>query len=118
MTAITRNDSNDDASEMLLVATSLPARAQAEELARILVKERLAACVNILAECQSIFEWEGRLEQESEVPLVIKTSRSRFDSLQNRITELHPYEVPEIVAIPVCRALPAYAAWVLENTRP
>ncbi len=101
----------------ILALTNAPDAAVAALIARTLVEERLAACVNVLAACESIYRWEGKIEQSSEVPLIIKTTRRRWPALQTRFCELHPYEVPELIALEPSAILPAYAAWVISQTR-
>jgi len=86
-------------------------------IARTLVEERLAACVNAVPGVLSFYVWEGRVCEELETTLIIKTSDERWDALQKRIIELHPYSVPEIIAIDVAAANPAYSKWVEENSR-
>lgn len=100
------------AEETLLVISNLPDRATAETLAAALVERRLAACVNILAPCRSVYRWQGALEQADEVPLLIKTTRARYAELEAAVRELHPYELPEIIALPLAAGLPAYLDWV------
>ena len=102
--------------ETLLVLTNLPNRAAAEKLAHGLVERRLAACVNVLAGCTSIYRWKGAIENAQEVPVLIKTRSALYDELEAAITELHPYEVPEIIAVPVVHGLAEYLAWVGEGT--
>ena len=101
----------------VVALANAPDAAVATLIARTLVEERLAACVNVLAACESIYRWEGKIEQSSEVPLIIKTSRRRWPALQARFCELHPYDVPELIALEPSAMLPAYAAWVIGETR-
>ena len=89
---------------------------EAARIARIVVEERLAACINILPPCRSIYRWEGRIEASREVPAILKTAADRCDDLIARLSQLHSYDVPAITAWPVEQALPAYAAWVEEST--
>ena len=98
--------------EILLVVTNLPSRESAEILARSLVEERLAACVNILPPCRSVYRWKGSVEWADEVPLLIKTTQARYDALAAAIIAHHPYATPEIIALPVTRGLPDYLSWV------
>lgn len=105
-------------SDVLLVVTNLPDRATAERIADTLVTEGMAACINILAPCTSVYRWEGKLNHTEEVPLLIKTTRAAYPRLQNRLQELHPYELPELIAVPVTNGLPAYLAWVGQETQP
>jgi periplasmic divalent cation tolerance protein len=104
-------------SEVLLVLTNLPDRASAERVAEALVIQRVAACVNVLAECASIYRWEGKLEHASEVPLLIKTTRAAYPKLEDALRKLHPYELPEIIALPVDTGLPEYLNWVVQETQ-
>ncbi len=106
------------ASQTLLVITHLPDQASAEKLAAALVGEQLAACVNVLAPCQSVYRWQGAIEQISEVPLVIKTTTARYAAVETAIRARHPYELPEIIAVPVTQGLPDYLAWVIRETTP
>ncbi len=98
--------------QVLLVFTNLPDAESAASLARKLIEQRLAACVNRLAPCTSTYRWEGAVETAAEVPLLIKTTHAAYPRLEQAIRAAHPYEVPEIVAIPVTAGLPAYLAWV------
>ncbi|MEW5903019.1 MAG: divalent-cation tolerance protein CutA [Pseudomonadota bacterium] len=104
-------------SEVLLVLTNLPDRAAAEHIAEALVTNRAAACVNILHGCTSVYRWQGGLERAEEVPLLIKTTRAAYAGLEQKLRELHPYEVPEIVALPVTAGWPAYLDWVATETK-
>ena len=102
----------------LLVLTNLPDRATAERLAGIVVENNLAACVNILAPCRSVYRWKGALQHEEEHPMLIKTTRERYPALEQALREGHPYELPEIIALPIERGLPAYLEWVAQETKP
>jgi periplasmic divalent cation tolerance protein len=103
----------------LLVLTNLPDVEAAQTLAVLLVKERLAACVNILAPARSVYRWAGAITEAEEVPLLIKTTGARYAALEAAIRSHHPYELPEIIAIPIERGLPEYLAWVdAETTAP
>ncbi len=104
-------------SEILMVFTNLPDRATAERIAASLVTSQLAACVNVLAECRSVYRWQGKIEQANEVPLLIKTSRMAYPRLQAELKKLHPYELPEIIALPVTAGLPEYLNWVSQETQ-
>lgn len=103
--------------DIFLVITTVPNIATAHSLAEKLVNERAAACVNIMAPCISTYLWQGKLETAEEHTLLIKTSRSRYQRLEELIQEAHPYELPEIIAIPVEQGLPAYLAWVAAETK-
>ncbi|MCM8662000.1 divalent-cation tolerance protein CutA [Accumulibacter sp.] len=100
----------------LLVLTNLPDRSAADALAEELVAARLAACVNILAPCRSVYRWQGAIESAEEVPLLIKTSEERFPALAAAIRRRHPYELPEVIALPIVDGLPEYLAWVAGET--
>ena len=102
--------------KMLLVLTTLPDRASAQALAAALVGERLAACVNILSPCQSVYRWQGAVNTDDEVPLLIKTCEARYAALEAAIVAQHPYQTPEVIALPVDRGLPAYLAWAAAET--
>ncbi len=102
----------------LLVFTNLPERAAAERLAEALVAKRLAACINILAPCRSVYRWQGAVQHEEEHPVLIKTTRAAYAELEAEIRARHPYELPEIVAVPIERGLPAYLDWVAAQTAP
>lgn len=86
-------------------------------MARQLVDARLAACVNILSPCHSVYRWQGAVETADEVPLLIKTSRERYAALEAAIRQQHPYELPEVIALPVAQGLPEYLSWVAAETR-
>ena len=100
----------------LLVLTSLPDRASAERLAEALLAQRLAACVNILAPCRSVYRWKDAVQRDDEHPMLIKTSAARYGALEQAIRAGHPYELPEIIAVPVERGLAAYIEWVESET--
>ena len=102
---------------VLLVLTNLPNRAAADTLAQFLVENRLAACVNILPACHSIYRWKGAVETAEEIPLLIKTTEARYPALEAAIRERHPYEIPEIVSLPVTGGLPEYLAWLVAETQ-
>jgi len=103
-------------SDYVIALTTLPADADAAEFARTLVDERLAACVNLLPVMESVYRWEGKIEFEAERQLVIKTSRDRVADLWDRVRELHPYEVPEFVVIPIEDGNEAYLRWIGTST--
>jgi periplasmic divalent cation tolerance protein len=102
---------------MLMVFCQAPDEACARLVAEALVGERLAACVNILPGVQSVYRWQDEVQVATEVGLVIKTSASRFADMAARLRALHPYELPEIVAIRPDAVLPAYASWVIAQAR-
>lgn len=100
----------------LLVLTNLPDRAAAESLADALITEQLAACVNILAPCRSVYRWQGAVQHDEEHPLLIKTTEERYAALEQAIRTRHPYELPEIVAVRIERGLAAYLEWLAAET--
>jgi len=102
--------------ELIVVLCTVPEAETAQRLAKGLVEERLAACVNAIPGVKSYYRWQGKIETESEIQLVIKTRRGRFDALAAWIEANHPYELPELVAIPADRASEAYLAWAVEQT--
>lgn len=106
-----------DSGQVLLVMCTLPDEAAARQLARHLVDSGLAACVNVMAPCTSIYRWQGVTEEATEVQVMVKTSAHRYPELEAAIMARHPYELPEIVAVPVTRGLPAYLEWVAGETR-
>jgi periplasmic divalent cation tolerance protein len=105
-------------SDTLLVLTNAPDADTAERIARHLVSRRLAACVNALAPCRSVYRWQGVIEETEEIPLLIKTTAARYPEVEAAIRALHPYELPEVVAVRVERGLPAYLAWIAQETLP
>ena len=102
---------------VLLALSTVASREQAEPIARALIEERLAACVSLVPGCLSVYRWQGEVEQADEVLLLIKTTRNRYAALEKRLLELHPYELPELVALAPDRMLRAYAGWVIGETR-
>lgn len=97
--------------------TNLPDRASAGKLARDLIEGRLAACVNVGAAVESIYHWRGEIETATEVPLAIKTRAVLFSKVEAAIRRFHPYELPEIVAVPITHGSPAYLDWIAAETR-
>jgi periplasmic divalent cation tolerance protein len=108
----------DSVPDALVVLVTGPDRAMMEELARTLVEERLAACVNVLDRLRSIYRWEGAVEEADEVLAILKTTRGRLGRLERRVSELHPYEVPEVLALPLAGGSEAYLAWIVESVQP
>ena len=100
----------------LLVLTNLPDRAAAERLADALIEKRLAACVNILAPCRSVYRWKDAVQHDEEHPLLIKTTAERYAELETAIRAAHPYDLPEIIAVPIELGLPAYLDWIGSET--
>jgi len=102
----------------VVVLTTLPADADAVAFAHALVEARLAACVNLLPPMESVYRWEGAVQRDPERQLVIKTSRDRLSELHDRIRQLHPYEVPEFIVLPIVDGSDPYLRWLAESTRP
>jgi periplasmic divalent cation tolerance protein len=102
--------------ETLLVITNCPDEESANAIALAVIEARLAACVNILPRVQSIYRWQGKVESASEIPLLFKSTAAAYPALEALICEHHPYDVPEIVAVPLSHGLPAYLNWVAEET--
>lgn len=100
---------------VLACLSTCPDPQTAERIATTLVGEGIAACVNLVPGVTSIYRWQGTVERSSEVLLVIKTTETGFATLRNRLVELHPYELPELIAVPVGPGLPAYLDWVREQ---
>jgi periplasmic divalent cation tolerance protein len=100
------------------VLTNCPDAASADRIANALVDQHLAACVNRLAPIASIYRWQGHIEQASEVPLLIKTTRERYPAVEEAIRALHPYQVPEIIALPIVAGFAPYLRWITDQTQP
>ncbi|MBU3695257.1 divalent-cation tolerance protein CutA [Dechloromonas sp.] len=103
--------------QALLVIANCPDEACANRIALAVVEGGLAACVNLLPRVQSVYRWQGAIESASEVPLLIKTTAGRYAELEAAIRALHPYDVPEIIALPIAQGLPAYLDWLAAETR-
>jgi periplasmic divalent cation tolerance protein len=102
--------------DALVVLITVASREEAERIARRLVEDRLAACVNIVSQVRSFFIWQGKFSQEDELLLVAKTRRARFRELATAVTQLHSYSVPEIIALPILVGSSDYLRWVAEST--
>jgi periplasmic divalent cation tolerance protein len=100
----------------ILVLTSLPDQAAARALARSLLTGRLAACVNLGAPVESMYHWRGQIETAQEVPVAIKTRPELYAQVEAAILACHPYELPEVIAVPVTHALPRYLEWIRAET--
>jgi periplasmic divalent cation tolerance protein len=103
--------------DALVVLVTAPTAEKAAEIARALVEERLAACGNVVPGLRSIYRWEGKVQDETEALLVLKTARDRFDALRARVLALHPYDVPEVIALPIEAGSAPYLAWIVGETR-
>ncbi len=102
--------------DSLLIYCSCPDRETADVIAKRLVADHLAACVNILENVSSVYRWEGEVKQDQECLLLIKTDRAQYGELEAAILDQHPYEVPEIIAVRIDLGAPDYLAWLRENT--
>jgi periplasmic divalent cation tolerance protein len=100
----------------LLVLTNCPDEESANAIALALVEQRLAACVSILPRVQSVYRWQGAVESATEIPLFIKSTATNYPALEAAIRDRHPYQVPEIIALPVEHGLPAYLDWIATET--
>ena len=102
--------------DALVVLVTTPSPERAAEIARAVVEERLAACGNVVPGLRSIYRWEGKVQDDAEALLVLKTTRARFDALRDRVLALHPYEVPEVIALPVETGSARYLGWIAAET--
>jgi periplasmic divalent cation tolerance protein len=102
-------------SEFIVVFVTVGSSKEGQRLAHALVEERLAACVNVIPHVQSVYRWEGKIEESEEELLVIKSRRELFSALEKRVRELHSYSVPEIVALPLVDGSAAYLKWLDEQ---
>ena len=100
------------ANEYILVLCTCPSLSEADAVATALIEERLAACVNRLPGIKSLYRWEGRVTHDDEILLLIKTSADLFDRLETTIKTLHPYETPEIIAVPIVAGSAEYLRWI------
>ena len=102
--------------QILLCLNTCPNREVAQQVAESLVAKHLAACVNIVPNIHSIYKWQGNIESDDEVLLLIKTTRACYTALQTALLETHPYELPELIAVSLSAGLPAYLNWVAQET--
>jgi len=104
-------------SDHIVVFVTCGSEDEALEIARALVEEKFAACANMVSPLRSIYRWEGKICDEKEWLLVIKTRQFLFEDLAKRVKAIHSYSVPEIIALPIAEGLPAYLTWISENTK-
>lgn len=102
--------------QIFVILITTPNRREAVRIGQAVVKKKLAACANILSPVTSIFRWKGRIEKSREALLIMKTTSRRYAALAKTISSMHPYEVPEIIALKVTKGLPRYIAWVHRET--
>ncbi|CAN5416646.1 divalent-cation tolerance protein CutA [soil metagenome] len=100
--------------DVLLVVATFPDEVKAGQIGTALVSQQLAACVNVIPAIRSIYRWENEIHSESECLAILKTTRDRYEALAQSLADLHPYDVPEIIAVEPAAVLPAYARWVAE----
>ena len=100
----------------IVVLVTAPNETEAARIAQALVGERLAACVNIVGSVRSIYRWQGKVEDDSEALLVIKTRKDMFDTIKERVIELHPYEVPEVISLDIAGGSEKYLSWLAAET--
>ena len=103
--------------EPILVMTNFPDKKGAVALAEALIAQHLAACVNVLSPCTSIYRWQGTVESADEIPVLIKTLRQHYDRVEQLIKMMHPYELPEVIMVPILNGLPAYLQWIANETQ-
>ena len=113
-----QQNSNSAASEYILVLNTCPDLQTAESIANILVDQQLAACVNIVPGIMSIYQWKGQIEKEQEALLIAKTRADKFEHITKTIKARHPYELPEIISVPINDGLPEYLSWINDNVAP
>lgn len=104
--------------EPILVMINFPDKKGAVALAEALIAQHLAACVNVLSPCTSIYRWQGTVESADEIPVLIKTLRQHYDRVEQLIKMMHPYELPEVIMVPILNGLPAYLQWIANETQP
>lgn len=115
---MTVRDDDDTIGRVRIALTNVPDRDTAQRIAQALIDEHLAACVNILAPCRSVYRWQGAVEEAEEIPLLIKTRVDRIDALRERLLALHPYDLPELIAWQPRDAHVPYAQWVIDEAAP
>lgn len=103
--------------EPILIITHFPDKKGAIALAKTLIDQHLVACVNVLGPCTSIYRWQGHVESADEIPVLIKTQRQHYERVEQFIKMMHPYELPEVVMIPIMDGLPAYLQWIDAETQ-
>jgi periplasmic divalent cation tolerance protein len=108
----------DSMDSTLVVLCTVPSAEVGTQLGRGLVEEQLAACVNIIPAVRSIYRWQGAVHDDAEAQLLIKTRASRFEALLAWIRSHHPYEEPEVIALPIAQGSPSYLAWIAQQTQP
>lgn len=105
------------AMEPILVITHFPDKQGAVALVETLLDQHLAACVNVLSACTSMYRWQGKIESAEEIPVLIKTQRQHYERVEQLIKMMHPYELPEVIMVPIMGGLPAYLQWIAAETQ-
>jgi periplasmic divalent cation tolerance protein len=106
----------ENLTDKILVISNLPDRDSAVQLAKLLISRGQAACVNVLAPCTSIYHWQGKTESAEEIPVFVKTTREKYPDVERTIQAHHPYELPEIIQVPIAGGLPSYLEWISTET--
>ena len=106
----------ENLTDKILVISNLPDRDSATRLAELLISRGQAACVNVLAPCTSIYHWQGKTESAEEVPVFVKTTQEKYPDVERTIKAHHPYELPEIIQVPIAGGLPSYLEWISQET--
>jgi periplasmic divalent cation tolerance protein len=101
--------------DTIVVLVTTPNAEKAAELARVLVEEKLAACGNIVTAVRSIYRWQGKVQDDQEALLILKAPRKRFEELRDRVLALHPYQVPEVISLPIEAGNEAYIDWIVQS---
>lgn len=102
--------------EPVLIITNFPDKKGAAAFAEALIERQLAACVDVLSPCVSMYRWQGKIESADEIPVLIKTRRQHYDQVEQLIKMMHPYELPEVIMVPIMDGLPAYLQWIASET--
>ena len=102
--------------ETILIISNFPDEKSAKQLAEALIHQHLAACVNVLSPCASVYRWQGEIESAEEIPVLIKTQRQHYDRVEQLIKMMHPYGLPEVIMVPITGGLPAYLQWIAAET--
>ncbi|MBA3756466.1 MAG: divalent-cation tolerance protein CutA [Nitrosomonas sp.] len=102
--------------ELILIITNFPDKKGAVALAEALIDQHLVACVNILSPGTSVYRWQGNIESAEEIPVLIKTQRQHYERIEQLIKIMHPYELPEVITVPIMGGLPAYLQWIADET--
>lgn len=116
MVVTTLGEKNTMSAQQIIVLITVPSKDVGLKIARILVENGLAACVNLLPGIRSVYRWEGSIAEDEELLLIVKTKQSLFETLSDTVTQNHPYDVPEVIALPIVTGLKEYLSWMDEET--